>query len=152
MVKLVPKVQMAQLALLVKEVNKVLLAPMDSRDFLALQVPLVKVANRVTRVYLEKVEHQVLLVQEVNVVSQVNVDLLVLKVSKVLVVFLELLVLMVRRVQVVQLVPTVLKVHPVCKVCLAREEHLAFLDPRETGVMLARKAQKVLPEKMVEGV
>lgn len=147
-----PQVPLALLDLLVNEASRVLPGHQDSRDFLALRVPQVKVENKVTRVFLVKLELLALWVPGVNEVSQVNVDLLVHKVSRVPVVSLVLLVLMVPKVHLAQMAPLGLRVLQVYKECLARGEQLVLLGPRETEVTLVRKAQRGLLEKMVDEV
>ncbi|EGW14140.1 Collagen alpha-1(II) chain [Cricetulus griseus] len=86
---------LALLDLLVNEASRVLLGHQGSRDFLARLVPQVKVENKVTRVFLVKLELLALWVPGVKGVSQVNVALLAHKASKVPVASLAPLVLMV---------------------------------------------------------
>ncbi|XP_013925369.1 PREDICTED: uncharacterized protein LOC106551746 [Thamnophis sirtalis] len=138
--------------LLEREVNKVPLDHLDSKDFQDPQALQVKVEKQVTKVFLEKLVLLVLLVPEVNVASQENADLQVPKVWVVLEGFPEPLVLMDPRVQLALLGLLEPKAPQACRECLVREELEVFLDQRETGVMLVRKAQKVLLAKMAAEV
>lgn len=140
------------LDLLVNEASRVLLDHLVSRAFLALLVPQVKVENQVTRAFPVKLEPPALWVPEVNEVSQVNVALQVPRASRVPVASLALLALMVPKVHLAQLVPLGLRALQVCRGCRVREEQLVFLGPRETGVMLVRKAQREPLGRMVDEV
>lgn len=152
MVRQEPQDPLALLDLLVNEASRVLLGHQGSRDFLALPVPQVKAENKVTRVFLVKLELLALWVPGVNEVSQANVDLLVHKASRVPVVSPVLLVLMVPKAHLAQMAPLGLRVLQVYKECLARGEQLVLLGPRETEAMLVRKAQRGLLERMVDEV
>lgn len=113
-----------------------------SRGFLALPVPQGKVENQATRAFPAKLEPPASWVPEVNEVSQVNVALLVPRASRVPVASPALPALMVPKVHLAQLAPLGLRALQVCRACPVRGEQLVFLGPRETGVMLVRKAQR----------
>lgn len=126
----------------VNEASRVLRDHLASRDFLALPVPQVKVENQVTRAFLAKLEPPASWVPEVNEVSQVNVALPVPRASRVPVASPALPALMVPKVHLARLAPLGLRALQVCRACPVRGEQLVFLGPRETGVMLVRKAQR----------
>lgn len=137
---------------LVNEASRVLLGHLGSRDFLALPAPQVKVENQVTRVFLVKLELPASWVPGVNEVSQENVAPLVPRASRGPAVSPALLALMVPKAQLAQLAPLGLRALQVCRACPVRGEQLVSPDPRETGVMLVRKAPRAPPGRTVDEV
>lgn len=140
---------LALLDLLEKEENKDSPDLLASRVFLDQLVPLVRVENLETRVFLERAELLVLLDPEVNVVSLVRGVVLELRVFRDLVDFLEHLDLMDLRELLDQLVLPDLRDPLVCRACPEREELVASQDPRETEVTTDRKDLRELLERTV---
>lgn len=140
------------LALLVREVNKALLALPDSRVFLAQLVLLVKQANLVNRVFLETLVPPAPLEQEAREVSLANVVCKVPPALQVPVVPTVPLAMMVLRVILVPLEPPVARVPLAFRECLVNEAQLVFQALRVTEVMLVPKVLMVLLAKMASEV
>lgn len=138
--------------LLEREESRDSLVPLVSRVFPGLLVPLVRVANPETWVFLEREVLLVLLDPGVSVVSQEREEVLGLRVCKVPAVCLELLELTDPREPLVQVVHPEPRALQVCRACQEREEPLASQDPRVTEVTTVRKDLRVLPAKMVREV
>lgn len=140
---------LAQLAPLVREESRDSLVPMVSRVYLDLLAHLVREANLETWVFLERLELPVPLDPEASEDSlerEVQLDLRDFRDPGVC---LELLERTGPKEPLDPVVAQELRDLLVCKACLEREEVLAFLDPRETGVMWERKGLRVLLGKTV---
>lgn len=140
---------LAQPARLEREESRDNLVLMVSRVCLVLPALLVREANLETWVFLERLELPVPLGPEVSEdfpEREVQPDP---RVCKVLEVCLELLEPTAPKEALDLVVPQELRGLQVCKACLEREEELAFLDPRETGVIWERKDLRVRLVKTV---
>lgn len=140
------------LAPLVREVNKALLAPLDSRVSPALLVLLVKQANLVNRVFLETLVPPAPLEQEEREVSPASVVFKGRPVLQVPVGPTVPLATMVLRVMLVPLEPLVARVPLAFKECLVNEVQLVFQALRVTEGMLVPKVLMVLLAKMASVV
>lgn len=143
---------LAPLALLVREVNKALLAPPDSRVSLAQPVLPVKQANPANRVLLETSVPLAHLEQEAR---EVSLESVVCKVPPALLVPADPMVPLATMVLRVMLVPPELpaaRVPPAFRACLVNEVQLVFQARRVTEAMLVPKVLTVLLAKMVSEV
>lgn len=143
---------LALLDLLEREESRDSPDPPASRDCPDPPAPLVRVANPVMLVFLERVALLALLDPEESVASQVREAVLGLRVCRDPVVSPELQELTDPRVPLDHLVPPVPRDPPDCRECQEREGLVALVDPRETEVTMARKDLRVLLAKMVQEV
>lgn len=143
---------LALLAPLVREENKALLAPPDSRVSLAPLVLPVKQANPVNRVLLETSVPLAPLEQEAR---EVSLESVVCKVLPALLVPADPMVpraMMVLRVMLVPLEPPAARVPLAFRECLVSEVQLVFQARRVTEAMLVPKVLMVLLAKMASEV
>lgn len=140
---------LAQLAPPEREESRDSLVPMVSRVYLDLPVLLVREANPETWVFQERLELPVPLDPEASEDSPEREVQLDLRACREPVVYLELLERTGPREPLDPLVVEELRDPLACKVCLEREEVLAFPALRETGVMWERKDPRVLLVKTV---
>lgn len=150
--KLEPRDLPDLLALLVREVNKALLAPPDSRVSLALLVLLVKQANPVNRVLLETLVPPAPLEQEAREVSPASVVCKGPPVLQVPVGPTVPLAMMVLRAMLVPLEPLVTRAPLAFKECLVNEVQQVSQALRVTEAMLVPKVLMVLLAKMASVV